>query len=93
MPPLVPARPIHHANGVIGSSSNSHTSRPAEHSPASAHMSTELLLTLRLSGTDTTLWPYRRCRAALESLFAARQLSAPWALCPSTPDRTPCASG
>ncbi|MDG9709405.1 ATP-dependent DNA ligase [Streptomyces sp. DH10] len=41
---------------------------------------------LRLSGTDTTLWPYRRRRAALESLFAARRLSAPWALCPSTTD-------
>jgi ATP-dependent DNA ligase len=40
---------------------------------------------LRLSGTDTTLWPYRR-RAALESLFVARRLSAPWALCPSTTD-------
>ncbi|MGW1615578.1 ATP-dependent DNA ligase [Streptomyces sp. NPDC002285] len=39
---------------------------------------------LRLSGTDTTSWPYRRRRASLESLFAARQLSAPWALCPST---------
>jgi ATP-dependent DNA ligase len=41
---------------------------------------------LRLSGTDTTSWPYRRRRAALESVFAARQLSAPWALCPSTTD-------
>ncbi|MFD9195456.1 ATP-dependent DNA ligase [Streptomyces phaeochromogenes] len=39
---------------------------------------------LRLSGTDTTSWPYRRRRAALESVFAARRLSAPWALCPST---------
>jgi ATP-dependent DNA ligase len=39
---------------------------------------------LRLSGTDTTGWPYRGRRAALESLFAARQLSAPWTLCPST---------
>ncbi|WP_329538272.1 ATP-dependent DNA ligase (plasmid) [Streptomyces sp. NBC_01450] len=38
---------------------------------------------LRLSGTDTTSWPYRRRRAALESVFAARRLSAPWALCPS----------
>ncbi|WP_229888896.1 ATP-dependent DNA ligase [Streptomyces mirabilis] len=34
--------------------------------------------------TDTTGWPYRRRRAALESVFAARRLSAPWALCPST---------
>ncbi|GAA2916060.1 MULTISPECIES: ATP-dependent DNA ligase [Streptomyces] len=39
---------------------------------------------LRLSGTDTTSWPYRRRRAALESVFAARRLIAPWALCPST---------
>ncbi|MGW7512858.1 ATP-dependent DNA ligase [Streptomyces massasporeus] len=39
---------------------------------------------LRLSGTDTTSWPYRRRRATLESVFAARRLSAPWALCPST---------
>ncbi|MEH0450191.1 ATP-dependent DNA ligase [Streptomyces sp. B21-102] len=39
---------------------------------------------LRLSGTDTTSWPYRRRRAALESVVAARRLSAPWALCPST---------
>jgi ATP-dependent DNA ligase len=39
---------------------------------------------LRLSGTDTTTWPYRRRRAALESLFAVRRLSAPWTLCPST---------
>ncbi|MER6162728.1 ATP-dependent DNA ligase [Streptomyces sp. NPDC001868] len=39
---------------------------------------------LRLSGTDTTGWPYRRRRAALESVFTARRLSAPWALCPST---------
>ncbi|MEW2290515.1 hypothetical protein [Streptomyces sp. NPDC047841] len=38
---------------------------------------------LRLSGTDTTGWPYRRRRAALESLFAARRLIAPWTLCPS----------
>ncbi|MEU9140950.1 hypothetical protein AB0D33_34205 [Streptomyces sp. NPDC048404] len=39
---------------------------------------------LRLSGTDTTSWPYRRRRAAPESVFAARRPSAPWALCPST---------
>ncbi|MFF7550121.1 hypothetical protein ACFZCU_41805 [Streptomyces canus] len=39
---------------------------------------------LRLSGTDTTSWPSRRRRAALESAFAARRLSAPWVLCPST---------
>ncbi|MDU0299859.1 MULTISPECIES: ATP-dependent DNA ligase [unclassified Streptomyces] len=41
---------------------------------------------LRLSGTVTTGWPYRRRRAALESMFATRRLSAPWALCPSTTD-------
>jgi ATP-dependent DNA ligase len=41
---------------------------------------------LRLSGTDTTSWPYRRRRAALESVSAARRLSAPWVLCPSTTD-------
>jgi ATP-dependent DNA ligase len=39
---------------------------------------------VRLSGTDTTGWPYRRRRTALESVFAARRLSAPWVLCPST---------
>ncbi|MER6368751.1 hypothetical protein ABT255_10255 [Streptomyces mirabilis] len=39
---------------------------------------------LRLSGTDTTGWPYRRRRAALESVFTARRLSTPWAPCPST---------
>ncbi len=44
---------------------------------------------LRLSGTDTTGWPYRRRRAALESVSAARRLSAPWAPCPWSPaDRT-----
>jgi ATP-dependent DNA ligase len=32
---------------------------------------------LRLYGTDMTSWPYRRRRAALESVFAARRLSAP----------------
>ncbi|WP_217243198.1 hypothetical protein [Streptomyces sp. AC555_RSS877] len=41
---------------------------------------------LRLEGTDTTQWPYRRRRAALEDLFAERTLTAPWALCPSTTD-------
>ncbi|MEU0038197.1 ATP-dependent DNA ligase [Streptomyces sp. NPDC006333] len=39
---------------------------------------------LRLSGTDTTAWPYRRRRAALESMFTARRLTAPWTLSPST---------
>ncbi|WP_286246879.1 hypothetical protein [Streptomyces graminofaciens] len=39
---------------------------------------------LRLSATDTTSWPYRRRRAALESVFAARRLIAPWTLCPSS---------
>ncbi|MFD5134509.1 ATP-dependent DNA ligase [Streptomyces olindensis] len=41
---------------------------------------------IRLSGTDTTAWPYQRRRAALESVFAARRVSAPWALSPSTTD-------
>ncbi|KOG61021.1 ATP-dependent DNA ligase [Streptomyces antibioticus] len=41
---------------------------------------------LRLSGTDTTGWPYRRRRATLESVFAARRLVAPWTLCPSATD-------
>ncbi|MEU0032076.1 ATP-dependent DNA ligase [Streptomyces sp. NPDC006335] len=41
---------------------------------------------LRLSGADTTGWPYWRRRAALESVFAARRLAAPWVLCPSTTD-------
>lgn len=39
---------------------------------------------LRLAGTDTTGWPYRRRRNALEALFAEHRLTAPWALCPST---------
>ncbi|MGW6645375.1 ATP-dependent DNA ligase [Streptomyces iakyrus] len=41
---------------------------------------------LRLAGADTSIWPYRRRRAALASLFAAQRLSAPWTLCPSTTD-------
>ncbi|WP_229925604.1 ATP-dependent DNA ligase [Streptomyces longispororuber] len=41
---------------------------------------------LRLSGTSTTGWSYRRRRAALEQVFADRGLGAPWALCPSTTD-------
>ncbi|WUH07381.1 ATP-dependent DNA ligase (plasmid) [Streptomyces violaceus] len=41
---------------------------------------------LRLAGTDTTSWPYRRRRNALEALFVERKLTAPWALCPSTTD-------
>ncbi|MGW3480206.1 ATP-dependent DNA ligase [Streptomyces althioticus] len=41
---------------------------------------------LRLSGTVTTVWPYWRRRAALESVFTAHRLFAPWALCPSTTD-------
>ncbi|MGV9255336.1 ATP-dependent DNA ligase [Streptomyces sp. NPDC003697] len=41
---------------------------------------------LRLSGTDTTGWPYQRRRAALEFVFAAHRLVAPWTLCPSTTD-------
>ncbi|MFD3381971.1 MULTISPECIES: ATP-dependent DNA ligase [unclassified Streptomyces] len=41
---------------------------------------------LRLAGTNTVAWPYRRRRAALEELFSEHQLAAPWALCPSTTD-------
>ena len=41
---------------------------------------------LRLAGTTTLAWPYRRRRAALEELFSERQLTAPWALCLSTTD-------
>ncbi|MFF1809375.1 ATP-dependent DNA ligase [Streptomyces sp. NPDC058251] len=41
---------------------------------------------LRLAGTNTMPWPYRRRRAALEQLFTARRLTVPWALCPSTTD-------
>ncbi|MEU0037589.1 ATP-dependent DNA ligase [Streptomyces sp. NPDC006333] len=41
---------------------------------------------LRLSGMDTTSWPYRRRRAALTSMFTARRLTAPWTLSPSTTD-------
>ncbi|MEU3795943.1 ATP-dependent DNA ligase [Streptomyces fructofermentans] len=43
---------------------------------------------LRLSGTDITRWPYRRRRAALESLFTTRRPTTLWALCPSTTDQT-----
>ncbi|MEW2260909.1 hypothetical protein [Streptomyces sp. NPDC047869] len=41
---------------------------------------------LRISGTDTTRWPYRRRRAALQALFADHRLTAPWTLRPSTTD-------
>ncbi|MGW0491141.1 ATP-dependent DNA ligase [Streptomyces olivaceus] len=41
---------------------------------------------VRLAGTDTTKWPYRRRRTALEGLFTEQRLTAPWALCPSTTD-------
>ncbi|MFG2479568.1 hypothetical protein [Streptomyces fagopyri] len=36
---------------------------------------------LRLSATDSTAWPYRRRRTALESMFTARRLTAPWPSC------------
>ncbi|MGW0079419.1 ATP-dependent DNA ligase [Streptomyces cellulosae] len=52
--------------------------------PESTNLLASAFDLLRLSGTDTTSWPYRRRRAALESVFATRRLSAPWALCPST---------
>ncbi|MFD6171107.1 DNA ligase-like domain-containing protein [Streptomyces coeruleorubidus] len=37
-------------------------------------------------GGDLIVWPYARRRAALETLFAERGLTAPWVLCPSTTD-------
>ncbi|WP_373560410.1 hypothetical protein [Streptomyces sp. Ag109_G2-15] len=40
---------------------------------------------LRLAGTETTAWPYRRRRTALEDLFAEGRLSAPWAAPPTRP--------
>ncbi|WP_257234152.1 ATP-dependent DNA ligase [Streptomyces sp. JV178] len=52
--------------------------------PESANLFAFAFDLLRLSGTDTTSWPYRRRRDAPESVFAARGLTAPWALCPST---------
>ncbi|MFJ9574550.1 ATP-dependent DNA ligase [Streptomyces bacillaris] len=42
---------------------------------------------LELDGVVLVREPLRRRRAALEDLFAARRLSAPWALCPQTEDR------
>ncbi|MFF1516066.1 hypothetical protein [Streptomyces sp. NPDC058305] len=42
---------------------------------------------LRLNGNDITSWPYQRRRAALESVFSAGRLTAPWTLCPSTTDQ------
>ncbi|MET9162101.1 ATP-dependent DNA ligase [Streptomyces parvulus] len=41
---------------------------------------------VRLEGTDLTPRPYSERRAALEVLFADRELSAPFTLCPSTTD-------
>lgn len=43
---------------------------------------------VHVGGTDLTGWPYRRRRAALETLFAERGLTAPLTLCPSTTDPT-----
>ncbi|MFF8931480.1 ATP-dependent DNA ligase [Streptomyces longwoodensis] len=37
-------------------------------------------------GTDLAGWPYERRRAALEALFAERQVEPPLTLCPSTTD-------
>ncbi|MEU6406213.1 hypothetical protein [Streptomyces sp. NPDC046985] len=42
---------------------------------------------LELDGDVLVREPLRRRRVALEDLFAARRLSAPWALCPQTKDR------
>ncbi|MGW0574792.1 ATP-dependent DNA ligase [Streptomyces sp. NPDC002920] len=41
---------------------------------------------LEVAGTVLMQEPLRRRRAALEELFAARRLSAPWTLCPQTAD-------
>lgn len=42
---------------------------------------------LELAGTVLVQEPLSRRRGALEDLFAARRLTAPWALCPQTEDR------
>ncbi|GGT45610.1 hypothetical protein GCM10010254_75500 [Streptomyces chromofuscus] len=44
--------------------------------PACAHFVAFDLL--RLAAADTTQWPYRRHRGALEGLFAESRLRAPW---------------
>lgn len=41
---------------------------------------------LEVEGAVLLFEPLHRRRAALEELFAARRLSAPWALCPQTTD-------
>ncbi|MEU9272740.1 ATP-dependent DNA ligase [Streptomyces sp. NPDC048251] len=41
---------------------------------------------LRLAGTDTTAWSYRRRRTALDELFTDLRLQAPWTLTASTTD-------
>ncbi|MFD3622358.1 hypothetical protein ACFWWT_45865 [Streptomyces sp. NPDC058676] len=48
---------------------------------------------LRVSGTDTTGWPYRRRRAALESVFTASRLSAPRARARRPPPQAPWRNG
>ncbi|MFE7777668.1 ATP-dependent DNA ligase [Streptomyces sp. NPDC057445] len=40
------------------------------------------------AGTEMIAWPYEQRRASLESLFQSHSLEAPWALTPSTTDRT-----
>jgi ATP dependent DNA ligase-like protein len=52
----------------------------------SANLRASAFDVLRLAGTTTLTWPYSRRRAALEELFHEHQLTAPWALCPSTTD-------
>ncbi|TRO58105.1 hypothetical protein [Streptomyces sp. IB201691-2A2] len=51
----------------------------------SANLRASAFDVLGLAGT-TLAWPYQRRRAALEELFRKYQLTAPWALCPSTTD-------
>ncbi|MFH8939471.1 ATP-dependent DNA ligase [Streptomyces griseosporeus] len=64
-------------------------SRAAEEAPA--HFVAFDLL--RLSGTDTTGWPYRRRRAALESVFAPAGSPRRGRCARRPPRRPPCASG
>ncbi|MFD6297227.1 ATP-dependent DNA ligase [Streptomyces sp. NPDC060235] len=57
---------------------------PFQRDRDSANLPASAFDLLRLNGNDTTSWPYRRRRTALESVFSARRLTAPWTLCPST---------
>lgn len=70
-----------------GSSNASPAAAPVRQAPGqewSAHYVVFDLL--HAAGADLTGWPYARRRAALEELFASRELEAPLTLCPSTTD-------